>query len=155
MKFSTVIVSALAAVVSAAPAKKAEPRANVDISQFNNFNFNSVNFNYLSVINSLDFQVLEQLAQVNNFNIGGFQSLFSGNSFNVEQLLQLQQIQMLIQLEQLGVLGGFDLGSLQLNNLNFGLINSIGGIDLSQFIDSSLTPQIQAVIQQSVVTVVN
>jgi hypothetical protein len=149
MKFTTVLVSALAAVVSAAPAKKESPRGVLDVAAFNNFGFNSVNLQYLGVINSLDFNVLQSLASVNNFDLNGFQNLFSGNSFNVQALLQLQQLQMVIQLQQLGILGGFDLSSLALNSVNLGLINTVGSVDLTQFIDASLAPQIQTIIQQS------
>lgn len=148
MKFSAVIVSALAAVASAAPARQEEPRAVIDASLFNNFAFNSQDFQYLSVINSLDFNVLQQLASVNKLNLGGFQNLFQQNAFDITGLLQLQQIQNLIQLQQLGVLGGFDLSTLALNQVNFGLINNLGGINLTQFIDAALIPQIQTIIQQ-------
>ncbi|KAI1853237.1 hypothetical protein JX265_000264 [Neoarthrinium moseri] len=154
MKFSTAIVSALAAVVSAAPTKEVAPRGIFDASQFNNFQFNNLDLNYLSVVNGLDFNILQQLASVNNFNINGFQNVFAGNVFDINALLQLQQIQQLIQLQQLGVLGGFDLSTLALNNVNFGLINAVGGIDLTQFIDSSLIPQIQTIVQQQVTTVI-
>ncbi|KAH6659672.1 hypothetical protein BKA67DRAFT_24445 [Truncatella angustata] len=149
MKFAAVIVSALAAVAYAAPAKKEETRAVVDASLFNNFAFNSQDLQYLSVINSLDFQVLQQLASVNNLNLNGFSSLFSNQAFDVNGLLQLQQIQNLIQLQQLGVLGGFDLSTLALSQVNLGLINNIGGVDLTKFVNAALLPQIQTIIQQS------
>jgi hypothetical protein len=148
MKFSTVIVSAFAALASAAPAKRSNN--SFDASQFNNFQFSNVNNGYLGSINSLDFAILEQLSQVNNFNLNGFENLFSSNQFDLNSILQLQQLQMVIQLEQLGVLGGFDLSSLSLNNLNFGLIqNNVGGLDLSQFIDSSIAPQIATIVSQT------
>ncbi|KAI0158988.1 hypothetical protein BJ166DRAFT_614721 [Pestalotiopsis sp. NC0098] len=149
MKFSAVLVSALAAVVSAAPAtKKAEPRASVDAALFNNFAFNSQDLQYLSAINSLDFNVLQQLATVNGLNLNNFSGLFSNNAFDINSLIQLQQVQNLIQLQQLGVLGGFDLSSFALNQVNLGLINNIGGVDLGQFVDAALIPQIQTIIQQ-------
>ncbi|KAF3024268.1 hypothetical protein E8E14_012997 [Neopestalotiopsis sp. 37M] len=154
MKFSAVLVSALAAVASAAPAKKEEPRASIDASLFNNFAFNSQDLQYLSVVNSLDFNVLQQLATVNGLNLNNFSGLFSNNAFDINSLIQLQQIQNLIQLQQLGVLGGFDLSSFALNQVNLGLINNIGGVDLGQFIDASLVPQIQTIIQQQTVAVV-
>lgn len=148
MKFSTVIVSALAAVASAAPAKKEEPRAAFDASLFNNFAFQSQDLAYLSALNSLDFNAIQQLIAVNNLNAGSFSGLFSNNVFDVNSILQLQQIQSLIQLQQIGVLGGFDLSSFALNSVNLGLINSVGGVDLTQFIDASLAPQLETVIQQ-------
>lgn len=149
MKFTTVLVSALAGIASAAPTKQESPRGVVDVAAFNNFGFNSVDLQYLGVINSLNFGALQSLSSVNNFDLSGFQSLFNNNAFNVQSLLQLQQAQMLIQLQQLGILGGFDLSALSLNSLNFGVINAVGGVDLSQFIDAALAPQIQTIIQQS------
>jgi hypothetical protein len=148
MKFSAVLISALAAVASAAPTKQAEPRGSIDASLFNNFQFNSQDLSYLSVINSLDFQVLQQLATVNNLNLNNFASLFSNNAFNLNSIIQLQQIQSLIQLQQIGVLGGFDLSNFGLSQVNLGIINNIGSVDLTQFIDASLVPQIQTIIQQ-------
>lgn len=150
MQFTTLIVSALAAVASAAPARRANNSSNFDASLFNGFQFSNVNNGYLGNINSLDFALLAQLAQVNNLNLNGFQNLFSGSQFNLNSVLQIQQLQMIIQLEQLGVLSGFDLSTLQLNNLNFGVIqNNVGGLDLNQFIDQSLGSQITAIVSQS------
>ncbi|ORY65359.1 uncharacterized protein BCR38DRAFT_195977 [Pseudomassariella vexata] len=149
MQFSTLIVSVLAAVTSAAPAK--HQARQVDLSLLNNLAFAQQDLAYLSSINSVDLQLLAQLNSVNNFDILSFQSLFEKNVFDVQALLQLQQIQMLVQLQSLGVLGGFDLSTLQLNSLNFGLIQAVGGIDLTQFIDAGLIPQIQTIVQQSTV----
>ncbi|KAK6081042.1 hypothetical protein SCUP515_03184 [Seiridium cupressi] len=154
MQFSTILISALAAVASAAPARKEEPRAAFNAADFNNFAFNSIDLGYLGVVNSLDFQILQQLSTSNNLNIGGFAGLFSNGAFDINSLLQFQQIQNIIQLQQLGVLGGFDLSTLNLNQVKFGVINAIGGVDLTQFIDASLAPQIQTIVQQQTVAVV-
>lgn len=152
MKFSTIFVSAFAALASAAPATRAtsdvEPRT-FDASSLNNFAFNSLDFGYLSAINSIDFNLLAQLASVNGLNLNGFSNVFSNNVFDLNTLLQLQQIQMLVQLQSLGVLSGFQLNTLVLSPLNLGLINSIGGINLGQFVDQSLVTQLQGVVSQS------
>lgn len=148
MKFSTVIVSALAAVVSAAPAQE-KRQGGFNADALNGLSgFNSLDVNYLSVINSFDLQLLEQLAQQNNFNANGFQNLFQGNVFDVNAILQLQQLQILLQLGQLGVFNSFDLSGLNLQLLQLGLIQNVGSFDLSSLIDASLVPQITAISQQ-------
>lgn len=160
MKFSTVIVSALAAVVSAAPAQtQSEKRTALDISQLNNFGFSNQNFGYLGQINSLNFDVLTQLATVNNFDALAFQGLFQSQIFNINTLLQIQQLQTLIQFQQLGVLSAFDLSTLTLQTLNLGLLAPIGAVDLNSFFLSGANPlisttditQIQTIAQSVVI----
>lgn len=153
MKPVAVLVSALATLAAAAPAAPiadVEERSfSFDASQFNNLqNFQQVNLNYLLNINSLQLGLLGNLANVNNFNIQQFQSLFSQSSFDVQALLQLQALQTFLQINQLGVLSGFDLSSLQLANLNLGLINNVGLVDLQQFISPSVIPQVQSIAAQ-------
>jgi hypothetical protein len=146
MKFSTILVPALAAVATAAPTEK---RSNFDLSGLNNLSgFNNLNLNYLLNINSLDLQLLQTLGSVNNFNILSFQNLFSSNQFDLQSILQLQQLEMFLQLGQLGLFDGFDLGSLNLNALQLGLINNVNSVDLSQFISSSVLPQVQTIAAQ-------
>ncbi|KAL1864262.1 hypothetical protein VTK73DRAFT_6063 [Phialemonium thermophilum] len=153
MKPTSIIVSALATLAVAAPAK-VEERSQFDLSLLNNLNsFNSIDIQYLAAINSLDLALLAQLGSVNNLNILGFQNLFQSNSFDLNSILQLQQLQTLLALGQVGVLNGFDLSGLNLNAINLGLVNNIGGFDFSQLIDQSLVPQIQTIAQQ-IVTVV-
>ena len=147
MKFSTIIYSALAAVALAAPAKEVATRSSFDLSQLNNLNFANQNFAYLNTINSLDIQLLSQLGSVNNFNILSFQNLFQQSQFSLQSLLEFQQLQMVLQLAQLGLFNGFDLSTLNLGALNFGLINSVSGFDINSLIDQSLGPQITQVIQ--------
>ncbi|KAI1393960.1 uncharacterized protein F4822DRAFT_31850 [Hypoxylon trugodes] len=155
MKFSTIFVGALAAVASAAPTSTAtEKRASVDIAAFNNFGFANQDLQYLLAINGFNLQAFAQLAAFNNLNIGGFQSLFSNNVFDVNALLQLQQIALLSQLGGLGIFGNFDLGALQLNVFDLGLIGGVGGFDISSIIDQALVPQIQTVIQQTQISAV-
>ncbi|TRX96653.1 hypothetical protein FHL15_002555 [Xylaria flabelliformis] len=150
MKASTIFVSALAAVASAAPATVTpEKRGAVDLNAFNQFAFANQNLQYFNAINAFDLQAFEQLAAFNNLNILGFQSLFSNNVFDLNALLQLQQVALLSQLGGLGVFGNFDLSTLQLGGLNLGVVNAIGGFDISSLIDASLQPQIQSVIQQT------
>lgn len=155
MKPTSLLVSALATVALAAPAKEIETRGNVDFSRLNNLNrFNSIDIQYLAAVNSLDLALLAQLGNVNNFNVNGFQNLFQGNNFDLNTILQLQQLQTLLSLGQVGVLNGFDLSGLNLGTLNLGLVNNIGGFDFSQLIDQSLIPQIQTVAQQIVTVII-
>ncbi|KAH8166236.1 hypothetical protein CIB48_g2008 [Xylaria polymorpha] len=148
MKASTIFVSALAAVASAAPTTT-EKRTSVDLSAFNQFAFANQNLQYFNAINVFNLQAFEQLAAFNNLNIGGFQGLFSNNVFDINALLQLQQVALLSQLGGLGVFSNFDLSTLQLGGLNLGLVNSIGGFDIGSLIDASLQPQIASIIQQT------
>lgn len=146
MRFSTMITGAFAALAAAAPA--AEKRGVFDASQLNGLGFNSLDLSYLNVINSFDLGLLQQLSIQNNFNALAFESLFSSNVFDVNAILQLQQLQTVLQLGQLGVFNAFDLSSLNLAALQLGLVNNIGAFDLSSLIDASLVPQIQAIAAQ-------
>lgn len=154
MKPVSILVGALAAVATAAPTvpttKEIETRASFDLGLLNNLNrFNNVNLNYLLNINSLNLQLLAQLGNVNNFNVLGFQGLFQSNVFDLNALLQLQQLEMVLQLAQLGLFNGFDLSTLAFNQLNLGLINNIGGFDFNTLIDNSIVPQITSIAQQT------
>jgi len=150
MKPVTLLVSALATLIAAAPTEKAvEKRANFDLSQLNNLNsFNQVNLNYLLNINSLDLQLLGSLGAVNNFDILAFQGLFQAQAFDLQAILQLQQLQTLLQFQRLGVFNQFDLAGLQLDLLQLGLINNVGVLDLAQFIPSNVVTQVQTVASQ-------
>ncbi|KAI0848975.1 hypothetical protein F5Y00DRAFT_237243 [Daldinia vernicosa] len=156
MKATTILASALAAVATAAPTAITTPekRAVVDLGAFNNFNFANQDLQYLLALNKFDLQSFAQLAAFNKLNIGDFQGLFVNNNFDINSLLQLQQIALLSQLGGLGLFGNFDLSSLQLNVFNLGLIGGIGGFDISSLVDQSLVPQIQAIIQQTEITAV-
>jgi hypothetical protein len=160
MKPVSLLVSALAATVAAAPAPaKSEERSvgsgfgggfgGLDLSGFNNFNFNNDNFGYLFGINSLDLNQLLLLGQVNNFGFSGFGDVFNSNVFDIQALLQLQQIATLLQFQNVGLFNGFDLSSLALQQLNLGLLNNVGVLDLGQFVDSGSLGQISAIAQQT------
>lgn len=154
MKFSAVFAGALATLVSAAPASTStstdvEKRAAFDASQFNNLAFNSLDVGYLSTINSIDLAVLQSLAINNNFNAVAFQPLFQAQVFDVNAILQLQQLQTVVQLGQLGIFNAFDLSALQLNVLNLGVVSNVGAFDLGSLIDASLQPQLTAVAGNS------
>jgi hypothetical protein len=160
MKPVSLIVSALAAVVAAAPAPaKNEERSvggfgggfgSFDLSGVNNFNFLNSNFGYLAGINSFDLNTLLALGQVNNFDVNAFGGLFNSNVFDIATLLQLQSLQTLLQFSSLGLFNGFDLSSLALQQLNLGLLQNVGVLDLGSFVDSGNLGQIQAIAQQSV-----
>lgn len=151
MKPVSIIVGALATLATAAPAS--EPRGAVDLSQLNNFEFSNNNFAYLGVVNNLDFQLLEQLGQVNNLNLLEFQNVFAAQQFNLQSILQFQQLQTLLQFAQVGLFNQFDLSSLNFNQLNLGLINNLNGFDLNSQINAALVPQITSVIQSAGVVV--
>ncbi|KAI3329211.1 hypothetical protein HD806DRAFT_276223 [Xylariaceae sp. AK1471] len=155
MKASTIFVGALAAVASAAPTTTTttEKRGQaIDPNAFNQFGFANQNLQYFNAINSFNLQAFEQLGAFNNLNIGNFQGLFSNNVFDLNSLLQLQQVALLSQLGGLGVFGNFDLSTINLGGLNLGLVNSISSFDVSSLIDVNLVPQIQSVIQQAQIT---
>ncbi|KAI1468720.1 uncharacterized protein F4812DRAFT_342216 [Daldinia caldariorum] len=156
MKAATILASVFAAVAAAAPTTIATPekRAVVDLGAFNNFGFANQDLQYLLAINQFDLQAFAQLSAFNNLNIGNFQSLFLNDAFDINSLLQLQQIALLSQLGSLGIFGNFDLGSLQLNVFNLGLIGGIGRFDITSLIDSSLAPQIQAIIKKTEISAV-
>ncbi|AEO66902.1 uncharacterized protein THITE_2115447 [Thermothielavioides terrestris NRRL 8126] len=153
MKPVAFFVSALATLAAAAPtapfAELDGRGVSFDLSAFNNLQgFQQINLNYLLSINSLQLQLLGDLASINNFNIQQFQSLFSQTVFDVQALLQLQALQTFLQINQLGVLSGFDLSSLQLQQLNLGLINNVGLVDLQQFISPDVVTQVQTIAAQ-------
>ncbi|KAK4155802.1 hypothetical protein C8A00DRAFT_31354 [Chaetomidium leptoderma] len=156
MKAVTFLLSALATLAIAAPAAPVAPATDLearafafDINSFNGLNnFNQVNLNYLLNINSLQLSLLGNLASVNNFNIGQFQGLFQQQSFDIQGLLQLQSLHTFLQINQLGVLRGFDLGSVQLQHLNLGLLNNVGVLDLQQFVSPNVIPQVQTLASQ-------
>ncbi|KAI1207931.1 uncharacterized protein F4807DRAFT_159067 [Annulohypoxylon truncatum] len=157
MKASTIFVSALAAFATAAPTSTTttpEKRASVDLASFNNFNFGNQDLQYLLAVNGFNMQAFAQLSAFNNLNIGGFQSLFVGNTFDINALLQLQQIALLAQLGGLGVFGNFDLSAIQLNVFDLGLLGNIGSFDVSTLVQQSLVPQLQTVIQQTQISAV-
>ncbi|KAF5520771.1 hypothetical protein CGCA056_v008433 [Colletotrichum aenigma] len=153
MRFSTVFVSAFAAFAAAAPTTN-EPRANVDLSQLNNLQgFRNLDLNYLLALNGLNLQGLGQLGQANNLNVLAFQNLFGAQNFDLNALLQLQQLSTILAIQQQGVFGNVNLANLNFGGLNLGLINGIGQVNLGQFIDQALIPQITQIVQQSAVII--
>jgi hypothetical protein len=150
MKPVTFIVGALATLATAAPTKEVVEKRGGGFDGINNFNFVDDNFAYLASIGGLDFQLLAQLNQVNQFDVfGQFGGLFNANQFDIQNILAFQQLQTLLQFASLGVFNSFDLSSLAFSGLNLGLINNIGGFDINSLIASSLVPQIQGVISQT------
>jgi hypothetical protein len=157
MKFSTAIVSTLAAFATAAPTQKEERSigAGFDANLFNNFGgFNNVDLNYLLQINGLNLGNLQLLNQVNGFDINPFANLFGNQAFDINSLISFIQLQDLLAFQQVGVLNGFDLSNFAFGGiggaggLNFGLLNGIGGLNLNSFIDQSFAPQILSVASQ-------
>lgn len=154
MKFSAVFAGALATLASAAPttttsSDKVEARAAIDVAQLNNLAFNSLDLGYLSTVNALDVAVLQSLAVNNNLNAAAFQPLFTAQVFDVNAALQLQQLQTLVALQQVGALGTADLSALQLGALQLGAISNVGAFNLGSLVDASLQPQLVSVAGSS------
>ena len=153
MKPFNLLTSMLIPLAAAAPFQNTQSiikeRAAFDLTQLNNLtNFNQVNLNYLLNINTLDLQLLSVLGSVHNFNILGFRDLFQAPSFDVQRLLQLQQLQTLLQFQRLGLFNTFDLAGLKLDLLQLGLINGVGVLDLAQFIPKNVVGQVETVAGQ-------
>lgn len=158
MKASTVIVSALATLVAAAPTeKKVEQRGFNDFLGGQQFGgFQSTNIDYLFGLNNgvNNFGILQQLALQQNLGLNQFDGLFNVNNqvLDLNSLLLLQQLSDLSAIANLGVFGGFDLGQLNLQNnlLNTGLLN-LGGANLGQFIQPNVVTQVQTIASQTFV----
>jgi len=154
MKPTSIILGALAAVATAAPTTKVETRGNRDFSSFgdfggiNNFDFFNQDLQYLSLVNSLDFNVLAQLSSVNNFDVFQFNNLFNNDVFDLASALQFQQVSQLVQLASLGAFNQLDLSGLLFNQLNFGVIsNDLFNFNLGGLINQAVIPQVVAVVQ--------
>jgi hypothetical protein len=156
MKFTTIIVSALATLAAAAPApaeKAVEERSvNFDANIFNQFG--GQNFAYVANINNFDFQLLQQLAVQQNFDILSFQALFQQSAqFDVANLLAFGQLNTIVQLAGLGVFNGIDLGGLALGGFGLGvgafdfgvLQNGIGNFGLNTLIQGNQLSTIQQI----------
>ncbi|KAL2208752.1 hypothetical protein CC79DRAFT_1366961 [Sarocladium strictum] len=157
MKFSTILSGLFAATAIAAPVTEQArdvvdttpnpmaARAVFDASAFNGLRFNQVDLRYLQGLNAFDLQLFQNLNIRNNLDVLFFQNVFQAQVFDINALLQLQSLHTLLLVGQTGVFNNFDLRGLQLQNLNFGLINSLAGVDLVQFIDTSFNGQIRTV----------
>lgn len=159
MKASTIIVSALASLVAAAPTeKKVEERG------FSNFlgaganfgGFGNSQLDYIFQLNGgLDqFGILQQLALQQNLGLGQFDALFGLNNnqngfLDLNSILLLQQINDLVAFANFGVLGGFDLSSLILQNnvVNTGLLG-LNAINLGQLVQPQVISQVQTIASQ-------
>ena len=157
MQFTSVIVCALAALVSAAPAPQGDAQKQAQLEQqkqaLNNLQFKNIDVAYALAVNRLDnnglTSLVASLAQANNLNLGAFQSIFNNNVFDVNALLQIQQLQLLGQLQALGALNNVNLAALQLQVLNLGVIQNLGGINLVQFVNPAVVPQVRDVVNNA------
>ncbi|KAH8173237.1 hypothetical protein LIA77_07492 [Sarocladium implicatum] len=154
MQFSTLLTGLFAATAAAAPVM--EPRVDTtpnpldtrtvfDASRLNGLQFNQIDLRYLQGLNAFDLQLFQNLNIRNNLNVLHFQSLFNAQVFDINSLLQLQSLHTLLLVGSTGVFNNFDLAGLQLQALDFGLINGLVGVDLVQFIDTSFSGQIKTV----------
>lgn len=157
MKFTSVIVCALAAIVSAAPALKDEAQKVTELEQqkqsLNNLQFKNLDVAYALAVNNLDVNGLNslvaQLAQINNLNLAALQPVFNNKVFDINALLQIQQLQLLGQLQALGALNNVNLAALRLQVLNLGVIQNLGAINLVQFVNPSVVPQVRDVVNNA------
>ncbi|RYP11588.1 hypothetical protein DL765_007688 [Monosporascus sp. GIB2] len=151
MKPTSMLISALAAVASAAPAAigHQEKRGKVDLGEFNNFAFANEDLQYFNAINKLDLRAFAQLSALNNLDIAGFQKVFVRDALDIDALLQLQQIALLSQLAGLGLFGDIDLAVIEIKTIDLGILSGLGRFDVASLIDDSLVPQLQAVIQKT------
>ncbi|KAF4469125.1 hypothetical protein FALBO_3996 [Fusarium albosuccineum] len=115
--------------------------------------FGQLDLNYLLKVNELDLGLFQTLGRRNNLNVIVFQELFTSQQFSLESLLQFQQLSTLLSIAGTGIFDNLDLSRLSLGSVNLGLIQDIGRVDLAQFIDQRLVPQI-TVIAQEITTVV-
>lgn len=152
MKFTTLLAGVFAAVVVAAPAAEpedetfeVEKRNAIDLGKVNNLNLKQQDLRYLQSVNSLDLALLQRLGLNNNLNVIQFQGLFNNQAFDLNAILQFQQLQTLLTIAQTGVFNTFDLSTLNLGGLNLALINGIGGINLGQFITPAVAPQVTTI----------
>lgn len=123
---------------------------NVNFDQLNNLNFRQQDLNYLFKVNNLDLGLLQQLSINNGFNSLAFANVFNSNSFDINSLLQLQQLQTFLAVANTGVFSNsFNLGGFNLGGLNLGAINGIGGFNVGNVIDVAAIPQVQAVVSTS------
>ncbi|CEJ84276.1 hypothetical protein VHEMI03432 [[Torrubiella] hemipterigena] len=152
MKFTTLFAGVFAAVAVAAPTTSepevstaVEKRTAIPVGQLNNLNLKQQDLRYLLGVNKVDLALFQQLGLQNNLNLLQFQNLFNVQTFDINALLQFQQLHTLLAIAQTGVLNRFDLSSLVLGNVNLALIQPIGGVNLGQFIDVAVVPQVQTI----------
>ncbi|RBR07435.1 uncharacterized protein FIESC28_10676 [Fusarium coffeatum] len=112
--------------------------------------FGQVDLNYLLKVNELDLVKLQTLSIKNNFDVNVFSDLFAADEFSIKSLLELQQLSTMLAIAETGIFDQFELSGLQLGGLNLGLIDGIGGLDLTQFIDAAARPKITVIAKQVV-----
>ncbi|CAG7563719.1 unnamed protein product [Fusarium equiseti] len=112
--------------------------------------FGQVDLNYLLKVNELNLVKLQTLSIKNNFDVNVFSDLFAADQFSIKSLLELQQLSTMLAIAETGIFDQFELSGLQLGGLNLGLIDGIGGLDLTQFIDAAARPKITVIAKQVV-----
>ncbi|GKU04034.1 hypothetical protein FLAG1_06278 [Fusarium langsethiae] len=110
--------------------------------------FGQVDLNYLLKVNELDLVKLQTLSIKNRFDVNVFADLFAADEFSIKSLLQLQQLSTMLAIAETGIFDQFELSSLKLGDLDLGLIDGIGSIDLTQFIDAATRPKITVIAKQ-------
>ncbi|RGP67535.1 hypothetical protein FLONG3_8461 [Fusarium longipes] len=110
--------------------------------------FGQVDLNYLLKVNDLDLVKLQTLSIKNKFDANVFSDLFSADEFSIKSLLELQQLSTMLSIAETGIFDKFELSSLKLGDLDLGLIDGIGSVDLTQFIDAATRPKITLIAKQ-------
>ncbi|RYP91816.1 hypothetical protein DL770_002072 [Monosporascus sp. CRB-9-2] len=159
MKPITMLISALAAVASAAPAATGsqEKRGkmdfgkfnNLDRGEYNNFAFANEELQYFDAINELDLKAFVKLSAFNDLDISDFKQLFVRDELDIDALLQLQVVVLLSQLAAVGLFDDFDLAVIKVKTIDLGLLSDIGRFDVASLIDDSVVPDLQDAIQKS------
>jgi hypothetical protein len=120
---------------------------NVDGGAFNNFAFANKDLQYLNAFNDFELQAFVDLAIFNGLNIDVFQAVFVQDVFNINAVIQIQQIALLSHLGSLGVFNNFDLSLLQLNVVELGALGGIGGFDINSIVNPGVVTQVQNFVQ--------
>ncbi|RYP18394.1 hypothetical protein DL767_009843 [Monosporascus sp. MG133] len=151
MKPTTMLISALAAVASAAPAATGiqEKRGRMDLGEYNNFAFANEELQYFNAINDLDMKALVKLSDSKNLDISDFKRVFVRDELDIDALLQLQVVALLSQLAAVGLFDDFDVAVIKVKTIDLGLLSDLGRFDVSSLIDDSLVPNLRDAIKKA------
>ena len=168
MKFTSIIIGALATIASASavPTAVEEKRSTgiggvnlggavsgFDANLFNNFQFKNADIGYFWGANAIGFEQL-QLAALQGLNVEKFRTLFFADKFGVNELVLLTQAKMFSQFAGAGLVSGFDLSKFDVFGLgggndfgfNGGLaFDQLAVVDLNQFINAQLAVQLKQI----------
>ncbi|RYO98365.1 hypothetical protein DL764_007118 [Monosporascus ibericus] len=151
MKLASMLISALAAVASAAPAATGslEKRGRMDLGEFNNFDFANEKLQYFDAINKLDLEAFAKLSAFKKLDISDFKRVFVRDELDINALLQLQVVAVVSQLADVGLFDDFDVAVIKIKTLDLGLLSDIGRFDIDSLIDDSRVPLLKDAIREN------